>query len=96
MDDIVIRPLETLPELKACEDLQKAVWGMPERDIVPIVELVSARTARGVVAGAFAPGHDLVGFVYGMWGLDGNGELYHYSRMVACGPTGGAAGWPLR
>lgn len=80
----VIRPLTTPAEMAACQDLQKEVWGLPERDIVPVVELVSAVTARGCLAGAFL-NDEMVGFVYGFWGLH-RGEVYHYSRMLGVKP----------
>ncbi|MHC4779398.1 MAG: hypothetical protein ACYTFG_12560, partial [Planctomycetota bacterium] len=67
--------------MHACEALQREVWGSPDLEIVPVVELISAVKAGGLVAGAFES-HSLVGFVYGGWGLEG-GEAYHYSRMVA-------------
>jgi predicted GNAT superfamily acetyltransferase len=87
MTDFVIRPLETHEEFRACEDLQRQVWGMPERDIVPLVELAATRTARGVIAGAYASPDVLAGFVFGFWGLDGEGRIYHYSRMVGVHPS---------
>jgi len=80
-EDFEIRPLNAPGQMHACEELQKEVWGFPDREIVPLVELVSASKAGGSLAGAYRR-EDLVGFVYGMWGFDGS-EIYHYSRMLA-------------
>jgi chorismate synthase len=76
-----IRPLSTPEDMHACEDLQQEVWGFPDREIVPLVELVSVAKSGGCIAGAFHEGA-LAGFVYGLWGLR-EGRWYHYSRMLA-------------
>ncbi|MHC4601374.1 MAG: hypothetical protein ACYS47_20450 [Planctomycetota bacterium] len=80
-DGIRLRPLTTSEDMLAVEEVQREVWGFPDREIVPVVELVSAAKAGGCVAGAFHE-DELVGFVYGGWGLR-DGAFYHYSRMVA-------------
>ncbi len=81
---IEIRPLATPGEMQACTALQQEVWGLPELEVVPVVELVSAAKAAGCVAGAFE-GPEMVGFIYGIWGLE-NERPYHYSRMLGVKP----------
>lgn len=80
-DEILIRALKTPDDMAAAEALQQEVWGSPDREVVPVVELISAATAGGCVAGAFE-GEAMVGFVYGIWGLR-DARFYHYSRMLA-------------
>lgn len=78
--DVEIRSLTTIDELRAVEDLQRAVWGMSERDIVPSHQLLAASRAGGVVIGAFAA-RTLVGFCYGFIGVR-DGELLFVSHMA--------------
>lgn len=63
------------------EDLQKEVWGLDDRDITPLTQLVAARHAGGQLLGARAHG-TLVGFVYGFVGLE-QGRAIHHSHMLA-------------
>jgi predicted GNAT superfamily acetyltransferase len=83
MDDaeIVIRPLVSLEELRAVEELQRAVWGMPDRDVVPLHHLLAAGSAGGLVLGALDRGGRLVGFCYGFVGLRDGRPLF-YSHMA--------------
>ena len=43
---IVIRAIERLDEVRAVEELQKQAWGMTDRDIVPLTELVAVLSER--------------------------------------------------
>lgn len=82
MTDVApIRPLETAAELRACEDLQMEVWGYTEREVVPKNELLAAVRSGGSLLGAWQ-GETLMGFSYGMAGLDRKGA-YLSSRLVA-------------
>lgn len=75
-----IRPLTDLGLLRQCEDLQRAVWGMGDREVVPFNQLVAAVAAGGLVLGAF-DGPLLVGFSYAFPGLR-NGAPLWYSHMT--------------
>ena len=77
-----IRPVTDVAELRAVEDLQLAVWGMPERDVVPFHHLLAASGAGGSVLGAFTPDGALIGFCYGFAGMRGGRTLF-YSHMAA-------------
>jgi predicted GNAT superfamily acetyltransferase len=61
---ITVRPLATLDEFHAAEDLQRAVWPGSELEIVPLHVLTTAAHNGGLVLGAFH-GQRLVGFVFG-------------------------------
>jgi predicted GNAT superfamily acetyltransferase len=78
---IMIRSITDVDELRAVEELQIAVWGMPERDVVPLHHLLAASGAGGRVLGAFAPDGTIVGFCYGFAGVRGGRRLF-YSHMA--------------
>lgn len=81
---IVIRDIETQAEVRAVEELQKEVWGLPDLDVVPLTQLVAAQAAGGVLIGAF-DGAVLVGFAYGFVGCE-NAQITHHSHMLAVKP----------
>jgi predicted GNAT superfamily acetyltransferase len=76
-----IRQIETFAELRAVEELQKEVWGIPDIEVVPLTQLIAAKAAGGVLLGAF-DGHTLVGFVYGFVAEE-DGDMAHHSHMLA-------------
>jgi predicted GNAT superfamily acetyltransferase len=80
-ESIAIRAVTDIAELRAVEDLQIRVWGMPERDVVPLHHLLAASGAGGRVLGAFTPEGKLVGFCYGFAGVR-NGRALFYSHMA--------------
>jgi predicted GNAT superfamily acetyltransferase len=83
--EITIRNIDDAAEMRAVEDLQKEVWGIPDLDVVPLTQLVAAREAGGILIGAFA-GPTLVGFVYGFPAFE-HEKLAHHSHMLAVRPA---------
>src|SRR5215217_7965074 len=79
--NIRIREIDKPAEMRAVEELQKEVWGIPDLDVVPLTHLVAAKEAGGVLIGAF-DGDTLVGFVYGFPSFE-RGQLAHHSHMLA-------------
>lgn len=78
-----IRPLESWEEFRACERLQREVWGSDFREIAPASLLKVSRRLGGVVTGAFPEGDgELTGFVFGLTGLE-EGRPVHWSHMLA-------------
>jgi predicted GNAT superfamily acetyltransferase len=67
MADFDIRPLRTLDDFRAAEDVQRAAWRSDELDIVPRHLLLTAAQNGGVLLGAFAQ-DQLVGFVFSFIG----------------------------
>ena len=59
-----LRVLHDVAHLRECEELQREVWGVEDREVVPVSQLRAAEHAGGLVAGAFDD-HTLIGFVYG-------------------------------
>lgn len=97
MGDIEIRLITDLATLRAVEELQLRVWGMPERDVVPAHHLLAAAAAGGVVLGAFIRDEGLVGFCYGFVGLrDGRPLLYSHMAGVVAEQRGGGVGFLLK
>jgi len=85
MSEITLRNIDDAAEMRAVEDLQKEVWGIPDLDVVPLSQLVAAKEAGGILIGAFA-GPTLVGFVYGFPAFEDD-QLAHHSHMLAVKPA---------
>jgi len=81
---LAIRKIITNAEMRAVENLQKEVWGIPDLDVVPVTQLVAAAAAGGVLLGAFDR-ETLVGFAYGFVSYE-NGRTAHHSHMLAVKP----------
>lgn len=81
MTNIIVRDIEGQRELRAVEELQKEVWGVPDLDVVPLTQLVAAQAGGGVLLGAF-DGENLVGFAYGFVACE-HGRMTHHSHMLA-------------
>ena len=80
-----IRPLRTHEELQACLTLQRETWGDAPGTLVPTPLLIVVQRIGGVAAGAFDASGRLLGFVFGMTGIE-QGELVHWSDMLAVRP----------
>ena len=85
ISNIVIRDIEGSREMHASEELQKEVWGLPDLDVVPMSHLIAAKSAGGVLVGAF-DGGILVGFIYGFVSCE-HGQMAHHSHMLAVKPA---------
>lgn len=80
-----IRRITDAGDLRRIEDLQRDVWGMRDREIVPVHQLLAAVAAGGTVLGAFDPTGVLLGFCYGLVGMRA-GKLFFYSHMAGVRP----------
>ena len=85
MPPIEIRPLGPHEEFLACVDLQRETWGRQFSEIVPAAILKVSQRIGGVTAGAFDADGRLLGFVFGITGVE-NGRLVHWSDMLAVRP----------
>ena len=85
-----IRDLAGMDDMKACEEIQKEVWGFIELDIVPAGLLAVMGHYGAVTAGAFVGGR-MAGFVCGFPGY-GKGAPFHHSHMLAVRPEFQGAG----
>jgi len=84
-DDVTIRELSTHADYAACVALQRDTWGRDFNDAVPASILMVSRKVGGVAAGAFDAKGRLIGFVFGITGVE-NGNVVHWSDMLAVRP----------
>ncbi|HEY4215742.1 MAG TPA: hypothetical protein VGM67_01320 [Gemmatimonadaceae bacterium] len=82
---IEVRPLTTQSELRDCVELQHATWGESFSDVVPVSILKVVQRIGGVAVGAFDPRGNLLGFVFGLTGVE-RGRTVHWSDMLAVKP----------
>lgn len=83
--ELEIRPMETDEERRACVALQEETWGADFSERVPLAILAVAQRLGGVASGAFDASGRLVGFVFGLTGLEA-GRPVHWSDMLAVRP----------
>ena len=81
---MILRKLSTHREYLQAEDVQRKVWGYPEREVIPLNELVVVQKNGGHVFGAFE-GARMIAFCWGLPGYDGK-RVYHCSRMLGVLP----------
>jgi predicted GNAT superfamily acetyltransferase len=82
---IEIRSLASHDELRACVALQQSTWGGAFSEVVPLSILKVSQRIGGVAVGAFDPQGVLLGFVFGMTGVE-RGRIVHWSDMLAVKP----------
>lgn len=79
--DIVVRPVTSPDDFRACVHMQLEVWGRAYTDYAPATLLQVSTYVGGIVLGAFSFTGDLVGFVFGFTGV-ADGESTHWSHML--------------
>jgi predicted GNAT superfamily acetyltransferase len=79
-----IAPLTELADFERCVDLQLAVWGYSDGDLIPKRVFIVASRIGGQVLGAF-DGETIVGFAMSFPGYR-NGKPYLHSHMLAVLP----------
>ena len=78
----VIRSLRTLAELRACVLLQEEVWGRGFSEVAPVSLMKASQRLGGLVGGAVDESGQVVGFVFGLTGIE-DGRPVHWSHMLA-------------
>jgi len=76
-----VREIRAIGELRAVEALQKEVWDCNDLEVLPAIHMIAAREVGAILIGAF-DGGELVGFVYGFPGFEGEHRVIH-SDMLA-------------
>ena len=79
---MLLRHLATSADYQACVALQREVWGATFDDCVPASILKVSQRIGGIAAGAFDDAGQLLGFVFGMTGVE-RGIPVHWSDMLA-------------
>jgi len=82
---IFVREVQNLSEMMEVELLQKEVWGVEDREILPALAMVPMREVGALLLGAF-DGEQLIGFSFAFPGLE-NGHLILHSDMLAVKPA---------
>ena len=100
-DALTIRPLQSVAEYRACEELQQAVWNLDPREVVADHVLLVVQRHGGLALGAFEPGGRLVGTLFGFPGIDYNAPgapWAHISHMMGVLPEwqGRGVGYRLK
>ncbi len=86
-----IRPLASSADYLACVGLQNEIWGEGYSDVVPPAILKIVQRVGGIAVGAFDPDGTLVGFVFGITGVD-KGQVVHWSHQLGVRETARNAG----
>jgi predicted GNAT superfamily acetyltransferase len=79
---ITIRSLASPAEYRAAVDLQYEIWGGGLTDVTAATILKIGQRIGGVSAGAFDARGAMLGFVFGLTGVE-QGRLVHWSHMLA-------------
>src|SRR6266508_801426 len=88
---VTIRPVETVGEYRACQEVQRRAWGITEDGyVVPVATMISVQHAGGLVLGAFQ-GERLIGFAFGYLGRV-RGRWALYSQLAGVDPGVQASG----
>lgn len=107
LEGLRIRLLRSHAEYRMAEDIEKAAWRFPDREVVPLSELVVAQRIGGATIGAFLDGK-MIGFCFGVPAFVRpmrtsagrpactGGKVYHYSRMLGVLPRYQNSGVGLR
>lgn len=82
--EIAIRAVGDAADAKHAEALQRAVWGMPPGEVVPVHQLITAVRWGGMLLVAYEA-DEPIGFCYGFVGLDA-GQPVMCSHMLGVLP----------
>jgi len=77
-----LRDLTSREDFERTVELQCQTWGRDCGEIVPPAVLMLVQKIGGVVVGAFEPGGELVGVLFGVTGVK-EGSLVHWSHLAA-------------
>lgn len=85
MSAITVRPIETVDEYRACQQIQRRAWGITDDTyLVPVATMISVQHAGGLVLGAFE-GERLIGFSFAYLGRV-RGRWALYSQLTGVDP----------
>jgi predicted GNAT superfamily acetyltransferase len=78
---VVFRDLQSFEDLQQAEALEKEVWRLDDRDVMPLALMIATKEAGSVWIGAF-DGPKLAGFAFGFLGVEA-GHITLHSHMLA-------------
>jgi predicted GNAT superfamily acetyltransferase len=83
--EILIRDLESIPDLQLAVDLEKQTWEADDRDVTPLALAIATRAAGAMWMGAFDKAQ-LVGFAFALPSLE-HGRTAFHSHMLGVHPS---------
>lgn len=78
---ISIRDLDSFDDLKRVEAVEREVWQLSDLDTTPLTLTIASQAAGNIWLGAF-DGEKLIGFAFGLLGLE-HGRAIIHSHMLA-------------
>ena len=78
---VTIRDLQNIEDLEQAEAVEKEVWGLADRDVMPLALMIATKEAGSVWVGAF-DGSKLAGFAFGFLAME-SGHITLHSHMLA-------------
>jgi predicted GNAT superfamily acetyltransferase len=81
LKSVVIRDLQSIEDLEQAEAVEREVWGLADRDVMPLALMIATREAGSVWVGAF-DGSKLAAFAFGFLAMEA-GHLTLHSHMLA-------------
>ena len=82
MSQLTLRDLISREDFERGVELQNDTWGADCGEITPPCVLMLVQKIGGIVIGAFEPGDQMVGLLFGVTGVQ-NGQLVHWSHIAA-------------
>src|SRR4029077_4092233 len=79
--NVIIRDLQSIDDLEQAEAVEKEVWGLADRDVMPLALMIATKEAGSVWVGAF-DGPKLGGFAFGFLAME-SGHINLHSHMLA-------------
>ncbi len=79
--NLTIRDLKTYDDLKQVEDVEREVWGVSDRDVVPLALAIASAEAGNLWLGAFDATR-LAGFAFAFLSLEDKSLTFH-SHLLA-------------
>jgi predicted GNAT superfamily acetyltransferase len=79
--NLTIRDLSSFDDFKQVEAVEREVWGVSDRDVVPLPLAIATKEAGNLWLGGF-DGATLAGFVFAFLGME-QGRLTLHSHMLA-------------
>jgi predicted GNAT superfamily acetyltransferase len=78
---VIVRDLTTFDDLQQAEAVEREVWGLADRDVMPLALMIATKEAGSIWIGVF-DGPKLAGFVFGFLGME-SGHITLHSHMLA-------------
>jgi predicted GNAT superfamily acetyltransferase len=78
---MLIRDIKSLSEMIEVEELQKEIWGVDDREILPALAMIPITKIGGLLLGAF-DNDQMIGFAFAFPGFESRRRILH-SDMLA-------------